>query len=393
MTPNKRNTTLAGHPPAFSRKSATMPLDRILDASLRTQSPLLVWGPPGVGKTAGIRAWAAGRGLPCWTVIASLREPADFGGLPVVGQYDGGAPSVSFVPPRFATEAAVKGGVIFLDELSTAPPAVQAALLRAVMDRAFGDLELDPTRVMIVAAANPPDLAAGGWDLAPPLANRFVHHEYGLVIDEWVAAFPDYWGKAPAISFGADGLEEAAWAQARSLTAAFIRARPELLVRVPRDAGAQGGSWPSPRTWDLASRLWADAQSHGASPTDALPLVAGCVGEAAALEFVGWARELDLPDPEALLADPQSYRRPERGDQVYAVLSAVVQAALGRLDARRWRSAWEILERAAQGGDTDIGAVAARRLAAKHNGNLPVPVQQLAAYVPILKAAGVLPAD
>ena len=59
-----------------------MSLPAILDAAAAAHVPVLVWGAPGVGKSAAVRRWAGDRGLPCWTVIASLREPADFGGLP-----------------------------------------------------------------------------------------------------------------------------------------------------------------------------------------------------------------------------------------------------------------------------------------------------------------------
>src|SRR5205823_11964182 len=61
--------------------------------------------------------------------------------------------------------------------ISTAPPAVQAAMLRIVLERVVGDLELPPG-VRVVAAANPPEQAADGWDLAPPLANRLVHLDW-----------------------------------------------------------------------------------------------------------------------------------------------------------------------------------------------------------------------
>ena len=109
-------------------------------------------------------------GLPCETVIASIREPSDFAGLPIVVG-DG----VRFAPPAWARRLAEAGhGLLFLDELSTAPPAVQAALLRVVLERAVGDLTL-PDEVAVVAAANPPEQAADGWDLSAPLANRLCH--------------------------------------------------------------------------------------------------------------------------------------------------------------------------------------------------------------------------
>jgi hypothetical protein len=218
-------------------------------------------------------------------------------------------PAVRFAPPRFAVEADREGGVIFLDELTTAPPAVQAALLRAVVDKAFGDLELDPDRVTLVAAANPPSEAAGGWDLAPPLANRFTHQTYTLSPETWTEEFPGYWGQPPALSFGGEALPEEDWSPSRSLVAGFLRARPHLLLKVPGEASARGQAWPSPRSWDFASRLHGGLQRAGAAMNEILPLLAGCVGDGPALEFLNWVRELDLPDPEELLAHPKDRMR------------------------------------------------------------------------------------
>ncbi len=147
-----------------------MSMDRFLSIGLRTRTPGLIIGPPGVGKSSSIVNWGNKNGLRTWVVIASLREPTDFAGLPVVStqttkdEHGKEYPVVHFAPPNFAKEASEHGGLIFLDEITTAPPAVQAALLRAVLDLAFGDLELPPDKVAIVAAANPPELAAGGWD-------------------------------------------------------------------------------------------------------------------------------------------------------------------------------------------------------------------------------------
>lgn len=377
-----------------------MSLDRLLDLCALTQVPLLVWGTPGVGKSAAISAWARRRNRACWTVIASLREPADFGGLPVVGAAGpDGLPAVAFAPPRFAVEAADRGGVIFLDELTTAPPAVQAALLRAVLDKAFGDLELDPARVLVVAAANPPEHAAGGWDLAPPLANRFAHHRYALDPGAWCDAFPGYWGAAPAIGFDGAILDPARWSRARAVVAAFLRARPALLSALPADESLRGGAWPSPRSWDFLSRLLCVAvpdltgDLRGASLDQALGVMASCVGDGPALEMAQWLRELDLPDPEDLLTDPSRYVHPDRMDRTFAILASVAQAAGVNLTPARWKAAWKIFAAAARHGQADVAVAAIRDLDnARHrchsggSTSLPIDPEDLVPLQPVIRA-------
>ena len=158
--------------------------------------PVLLWGQPGIGKSSTLTELARGLGLPLETVIASVHEPSDFSGLPVLGS-DPAGQGVAMAPPDWAVRLRRVGdGLLFLDELSSAPPAVQAALLRVVLERRVGSLAL-PDGVRIVAAANPPGSAADGWQLAPPLANRFIHLDWACNPAVVVRGLGGTWPRVP----------------------------------------------------------------------------------------------------------------------------------------------------------------------------------------------------
>jgi len=361
--------------------TATTSVDA-LSLAIAAGVPAVLWGAPGTGKSSAVLAMAEATGTPCEVVIASIREPSDFAGLPIVVE-DG----VRFAPPRWATSLADAGhGVLFLDEISTAPPAVQAALLRVVLERVVGDLSL-PDAVAIVAAANPPDQAADGWDLSAPLANRFCHLDWSVdaqtVAAGLVAGFPV--ATPPPL---ADGWEEQMPLSA-GMVAAFLGLRPSVVSAPPTDRSAAGRAWPSPRTWEMVGRLMAACDLSGASSQVRRALVLGAVGDGAGLEFLTWLDELDLPDPEAALADPDGVEFPERGDKRYAVLSSVAAAVAANTTPERWHAGWKVMARAA-GEAPDVAAMAARVLARVRPDGVSAP-PEAAIFVPVLKDAGLVP--
>jgi ATPase family associated with various cellular activities (AAA) len=352
-----------------------------LTVAVAARVPVLLWGAPGTGKTSAIRAMAQAMGLPCETVIASIREPSDFAGLPVVvGQ------GVRFAPPAWAQRLAAAGhGLLFLDELSTAPPAVQAALLRVVLERVVGDLEL-PGDVAVVAAANPPEQAADGWDLSAPLANRLCHLAWDVNPRAVADGLAGGWA-APRVPELAEGWE-AEEILARGLVAAFLRVRPALACAPPTDPTSAGRGWPSPRTWEMAARLWAAGGVAGAGDEARSALVRGSVGDGAGAEFLTWLIEMDLPDPEGVLADPGSFTLPERGDRAYAALAAVTAAVVAENTPERWAAGWRVLGIAAATA-LDVTAAAARVLAMHRPDGAPTP-PEASLLAPVLRDAGIM---
>lgn len=358
-----------------------------LTLAVSADLPVLLWGEPGIGKTAALNQLADALELPLTTVIASVHEPSDFSGLPVVGD-DPAEQGVPMAPPDWAVRLVRTGeGLLFLDELSTAPPAVQAALLRVVLERRIGALTLPPG-VRIVAAANPRSSAADGWELSPPLANRFVHLQWTYDHDVVVRGLGGTWPKAVLPRLAPGQLPEAV-AFARRAVCGLLAARPGLVHQLPKNEARRGGAWPSPRTWEMTLRLVAFATAAGASREVLSMLVRGAVGDGPGLELLASLDRMDLPDPEVLLADPAAAVLPERGDLRQTVLDGVVEAVRKRPERSRWDAAWSLLVRAVETGAPDLVVVPAATLAAlrRDDWQVPAAIERLAGAVSLSRRA------
>ncbi|KJK45287.1 MULTISPECIES: AAA family ATPase [unclassified Streptomyces] len=382
---------VAGELLALLRETTTEPRpDNQLEAltlAVAADLPVLLWGEPGIGKTAALTQLAAALDLPLTTVIASVHEPSDFSGLPVVGD-DPAEQGVPMAPPDWAVRLVRAGrGLLFLDELSTAPPAVQAALLRLVLERRVGALQLPPG-VRIVAAANPRSSAADGWELSPPLANRFVHLQWAHDHEVVVRGLGGTWPRATLPRLDARALP-AAVEHARRAVCEFLTVRPPLVHRLPSGETRRGGAWPSPRSWDMTLRLIAFATAAGSSREVLSMLVRGTVGDGPALELLAALDRMELPDPEVLLADPAGAELPERGDRRQAVLDGIVSAVCRRPEKSRWDAAWTIMVRALETGAPDLVVVPATSLAAlrREEWDVPAAIERLAGVVDLSRRA------
>lgn len=324
-----------------------MQLITALMIALQVNIPVLIWGEPGIGKSSTISAIAKLLNLPIEIVISSVREPSDFAGLPIVHNGE-----VKLAPPSWAKRLAqAQKGILFLDELSTSPPAVQAALLRVILDKVVGDLELGKD-IAIIAAANPIDSAAGGWDLAPPTANRFIHLDWKIDPKAWAKGLLNGWKLEVTDIPNEDW--ESELPVANHIVSTFIERFSNALIKIPKDVSQSSKAWPSPRTWHFISKILASCRANKV-PKEVLELlVIGTVGEAAGAAFLDYLALMDLPDPEALLTNPTYTFPKNRSDKVDVILASVISAVKRQMTVDRYYQGVKVLCNAGQQGFVDL---------------------------------------
>lgn len=333
--------------------------------------PALVWGDPGQGKTSFVESLATST-FPVHQLIASIHDPTDFGGMPLCA-----GDRVRMLPPEWAVELAEAGqGILLLDDITTAAPAVQAALLRVVLERRVGSLQLPP-EVRVVAAANPPAELLGGWELSAPLANRFLHIDWDLSAVKFAEALRHGFAAAelPEIDRDLHALAAANWSD---ILAAFLAVQPTLKNTKPTEGEH---AFATPRTWaDFVVNLLASCELLGLAPTPGVVtcpplcsrLLVAAVGSGPACAFIGYLKNLQLPNPDEVLDGTADLDLSKlRDDELHAFYSALANRVLvrHRLDEASALSATlvalEIAERVSKDGRVDVVFPPLRRLASE----------------------------
>ena len=369
-------------PAAGATQADTLAAMQIL---LAAGVPVLLWGDPGTGKTHTIEAFAQQAGWPTVSVIASIHDPTDFAGLPV--RTDAG---VVFEPPAWAKRAAELDGtsLVFFDEVNTATPATQNALMRVVLEGRVGDLDLGNS-VRFAAAANPPTQNSATWDLSAPLANRFAHLQWPVSFEDWKVGYLGGWPDPEPLDIDPTAVDPYSRELIRLLQSSFLATRPALVCDVPAN-GTPPRGWPSPRSWERLAECLAIADTAAVTDDVRLLVATALVGDGAAVEYLAYLRNLDLPDPADLLTHPAKFGELRRTDQQFAALDAVVAAAAA--DPERWSDAFKVCIVAAGCGAPDVAASAAMRLARTKPASARLPAGH-EVFAQILTDAGLLNPD
>jgi MoxR-like ATPase len=308
---------------------------------------LLLWGKPGIGKTSILESIFRQYNLPFEVLSPGERGEGAFGVTPV--PQNG---YITYPSPEW-TKALDKGGAVFLDEINTAPPAILAPIMGIALARRVGGHQLG-NRVRVLAAANPTNEAADGHDLPPPLANRFGHLDWTLPnVDEWTNFMVS--GAEEVEVF--DSIKEearvlAAWpeafSKAKGLVGGFLKRRSNLLHAQPPSTDPNlSKAWPSPRTWEMATRALASAEIHRLSDADKETFISAFIGLGASTEFMTYCTEADLPDPVAVLEGREKFKHnAKKLDRTVSFLitcSALVVPKDSKDRLKRATALWKIM--------------------------------------------------
>ena len=241
------------------------------------QRPIFIWGPPGIGKSDIVSQISEDIDAYMIDVRLSLWEPTDIKGVPYYAANDN---TMKWAPPAELPDAKMakkyKKIVLFLDEMNSAAPAVQAAAYQLILNRKVGTYKL-PDNVLIVAAGNREADKGVTYRMPAPLANRFVHLELKVDFDDWFS-----WAVKNSIHEDVVGY--------------LTFAKKDLYDFDPKSPSR---SFATPRSWSFVSELLEDDDNE-ATTTD---LVSGSVGEGLAVKFMAHRKvSAQLPNPSDVLA-------------------------------------------------------------------------------------------
>ena len=245
--------------------------------ALTKKRPIFLWGPPGIGKSDIVAQITDS--LPNSYLIdvrLSLWEPTDIKGIPY---FNSNANTMSWAPPselpseEFAAQ--YDNIVLFLDEMNSAAPSVQAAAYQLILNRKVGTYKL-PDNVMIVAAGNREADKGVTYRMPAPLANRFIHLEMAVAFDDWFQ-----WSVNNKIH--------------KDVVGYLQFAKQDLYDFDPKSPSR---SFATPRSWSFVSELLED-NIDDSTTTD---LVAGAVGEGLAVKFMAHRKiSGSMPNPTDIL--------------------------------------------------------------------------------------------
>lgn len=269
---------------------------------IKTMPSVMLWGPPGVGKSQAVRQIAkeienaTKKEVHVTDVRLLLFNPIDLRGIPTSNADK--TLAVWLKPQIFQMDPSDNlVNILFLDEISAAPQSVQAAAYQITLDRIVGEHKL-PDNCIVIAAGNRTTDKSVAFKMPKALANRLMHIEVEGSFKSW---------KEWAITSGIN-----------DKVIGFLSFRQNYLMGF--DSSSDDLAFPTPRAWEMVSNLL-----NGISDDvdDMYSLIAGIVGSGVAVEFRTWAKVYkDLPSIEDIF-DGKMPKMPQNTDAMYALTASM----------------------------------------------------------------------
>lgn len=261
--------------------------------------PLMIWGPPGGGKSSLVHQYAAAEDVELLDWRLTLMDSVDMRGTPYrEGECTRWAPPIEL--PR---KLGKRRGIIFIDELPQARMEVKNVAAMLFLERRIGEWKL-PENWYVLAAGNRMGDAAGTSAMPTHLNNRLWHVELDVSLDDWMV-----WALANDIDYR---------------VIAYLKYRPSALLAF--DPRSKEAAFASPRSWAMLSSLMKRLGESVAGVDVALlaDWSAGCVGAAHGREFAGFLRTLaSLCSIEQILLDPTGIATPTDPSVCYALATGL----------------------------------------------------------------------
>jgi len=250
---------------------------RAMEFLVKAGRPAFIHGQPGIGKSDVVRKLAKKLHAKLYDLRLSQIDQVDLRGMPFFNHTSGMMEWAHPVDlPTHEEAAKHKFVILFLDEMNSAPPSVQAVAYQLILDRRVGTYTL-PDNCIVIAAGNREGDRGVTYRMPKPLSNRFIHLEMRVDFSEWNEwaiennIHPDVVG---FLNFSESSLND------------FRADSPEL-------------AFATPRTWEFAS----DVICTDIDETTAMDIISGTIGEGLALKFMAHRKLAgSLPNPRDIIS-------------------------------------------------------------------------------------------
>ncbi|MEA3497878.1 MAG: MoxR family ATPase [Campylobacterota bacterium] len=260
-----------------------------------SQIPVFVWGNPGVGKSSLIAQIAKQKSMDFIDLRLSLLDPTDLRGIPFFNKDEKKA--VWAKPEFLPDENSEEFGILFLDEINSAPPTIQAAAYQLILDRKIGEYNL-PKNYSIIAAGNYESDRGVTYRMPTPLANRFVHLDFEVDFDSWKL-----------------------WAYKENIdkrVISYLSYKQSDLFMFDPKSGQK--SFATPRSWKFVD----DILKSKLDPKLLQNVISGAIGDEVSNEFINYCKVIDeLPNMDNII-DGKTVEIPTKNSALFAMCIGIV---------------------------------------------------------------------